>query len=137
VHRNTFINSPKFLNNTNEVKTHPGLFLAGQITGVEGYLESTVSGLVAGNNARRYATQKPLLSFPSNSATGALLNYISEPKKDFQPMNINYGLIPFYAQSPLTEPTPNGKLRKLSKDERRLLTAQNALRELKEFLSGL
>ncbi|MDR2337181.1 MAG: methylenetetrahydrofolate--tRNA-(uracil(54)-C(5))-methyltransferase (FADH(2)-oxidizing) TrmFO [Deltaproteobacteria bacterium] len=136
VHRNTFINSPKFLNNTNEVKERSGLFFAGQITGVEGYLESTISGLVAGINAVRYVSQKPLLSFPSNTATGALLNYISEPKKDFQPMNINYGLIPFYAQSvTLTEPTPNGKFRKLGKDERRLLTAQNALRELKEFLS--
>jgi methylenetetrahydrofolate--tRNA-(uracil-5-)-methyltransferase len=135
VHRNTFINSPKFLNNTNEVKKQPGLFFAGQITGVEGYLESTASGLVAGINATRYAKGESLLSFPVNTATGALLNYISEQKKDFQPMNVNYGIIPFYTRSvAATEKTPNGKIRKLGKDERRILTAQNALRELEEFL---
>ena len=133
VHRNTFINSPKFLNNTNELKNYPGIFFAGQITGVEGYVESTASGLVAGINAVRYLQNKKPISFPPDTAVGALLNYISEPKKYFQPMNVNYGLIPFYSAAALQR---DGK-RRLGKDERRLKTAENALRELANLLESL
>ena len=133
VHRNTFINSPKFLSSTNELKTNPGIFFAGQITGVEGYVESVASGLVAGINATRYLRDQKLVSFPLSTATGALLNYISEQKKDFQPMNVNYGLIPFYAE---TAPQ-KGVKRRLGKNERRLGVAKNALKEMTNFLKSL
>ena len=133
VHRNTFINSPKFLNSTNELKNYPGIFFAGQITGVEGYVESTASGFVAGINAVNYLQDKKPISFPTDTAIGGLLNYISEPKKDFQPMNVNYGLIPFYSQTALQR---DGK-RRLGKDERRLKTAENALSELDNFVKSL
>jgi methylenetetrahydrofolate--tRNA-(uracil-5-)-methyltransferase len=133
VHRNTFINSPTFLNGTCELKISAGVFFAGQITGVEGYVESTASGLVAGVNAVRYLQGKNPVSFPANTAIGALLNYISEPKENFQPMNVNYGLIPFYAETA----TQQGGKKRLGKSERRLKTAEHALSELGNFLKSL
>ncbi len=137
VHRNTFINSPKFLNNISELQSQRGLFFAGQITGVEGYLESTASGLVAGINACRILENKEVLPFPSNTAIGALLNYISTKNKHFQPMNVTYGLIPYYfALLDQTELTKNGRRKKLGKNERRLMTAENALKELERFMNS-
>ena len=133
VHRNTFINSPAFLNGTCELRTLSGVFFAGQITGVEGYVESTASGLVAGVNAVRCLRGMEPVVFPTNTAIGALLNYVSEPKENFQPMNVNYGLIPFYAE---TAAKQVGK-RRLGKDERRLKAAENALSELGNFLKSL
>jgi methylenetetrahydrofolate--tRNA-(uracil-5-)-methyltransferase len=94
MHRNTFINSPKLLNSSYRFKSKPYLYFAGQITGVEGYVESASSGLVAGIcAARQFLGQLPV-SFPSSTASGALCNYISnESVKDFQPMNINFGIM--------------------------------------------
>ena len=95
VHRNTFINSPLLLDATLEVKEHPGIFFAGQITGVEGYVESAAAGLVAGINAYCRATGKIPLTFPKETATGSLLNYITTADPEhFQPMNVNFGLLP-------------------------------------------
>ncbi|MDW7674467.1 MAG: methylenetetrahydrofolate--tRNA-(uracil(54)-C(5))-methyltransferase (FADH(2)-oxidizing) TrmFO, partial [Bacillota bacterium] len=95
IHRNTFINSPKLLGATFNLKENQNLFFAGQITGVEGYIESAASGLVAGLNAFRLVSGKGPLTFPLESAIGALSNYISTaPAKSFQPMNINFGLLP-------------------------------------------
>lgn len=94
MHRNTFINSPKLLDATYKYKSKANLYFAGQITGVEGYIESAASGLIAGINAALSVLGKQELIFPSSTAIGALGNYISDSNiKNFQPMNINFGLI--------------------------------------------
>ena len=96
-HRNTFIDSPNCLNSTLELRDKPNLFFAGQITGVEGYLESAIGGILAGINAYQRLNNQALLSFPSDTASGSLFDYISEPtRKDFQPINITYGVMPSY-----------------------------------------
>lgn len=93
MHRNTYINSPKLLDNTYKVKKSDSLFFAGQITGVEGYIESTASGFVAGINAAAKCLDKESITFPSNTAIGALSSYISDTSvKNFQPMNVNFGI---------------------------------------------
>ena len=97
VHRNTFINSPQCLNSTLEFRRIPGLFFAGQITGTEGYVEAAAGGLAAGINAARVMRGQEPAVFSAKTAVGALLAYISDPaRKDFQPMNISYGLMPSY-----------------------------------------
>lgn len=95
MHRNTYINSPSLLEPSYSVKELPGLFFAGQITGVEGYVESASSGLVAGiNAARRFRGEEPVV-FPPETAHGALSHYITTAdKKGFQPMNVTFGLFP-------------------------------------------
>lgn len=94
MHRNTYINSPILLDSIYRLKTQPKLFFAGQITGVEGYVESVSSGLVAGINAYYTIMKKEPVIFPCSTAIGALGNYISSASThNFQPMNINYGLI--------------------------------------------
>jgi methylenetetrahydrofolate--tRNA-(uracil-5-)-methyltransferase len=93
MHRNTYINSPKLLDNTYKFKKSNSLFFAGQITGVEGYIESTASGFVAGINAAAECLDKEAIIFPASTAIGALSNYISDSSvKNFQPMNANFGL---------------------------------------------
>lgn len=95
MHRNTFINSPRLLEATYRLKGSESLFLAGQMTGVEGYVESAASGLAAGINAARLALGQPLLAFPPETVIGSLARYItSTDARDFQPMNANYGLLP-------------------------------------------
>lgn len=90
MHRNTYINSPKVLDRTFQVRAKAGLFFAGQMTGVEGYLESAASGLVAGLNANPLSEQ---VLFDNRTAIGALAEYISNPAvENFQPMNVNFGL---------------------------------------------
>ncbi len=95
MHRNTYINSPLLLKPTFQCRQRPTLFFAGQITGVEGYIESAASGLVAGINAARVAMGKEAVVFPPETAHGALAHYITtaDPRY-FQPMNINFGLFP-------------------------------------------
>ena len=94
MHRNTFINSPRLLDPTYRLKARPDIFFAGQITGVEGYVESASSGMVAGINAAMSYLGKSRVIFPSTTATGALSNYISDASiRNFQPMNINFGLM--------------------------------------------
>jgi len=93
MHRNTYINSPKLLDNTYNLKKNPSIYFAGQITGVEGYIESTASGFVAGINAAARVLGRGKVEFPQNTAIGALSNYISDPSvKNFQPMNVNFGI---------------------------------------------
>ncbi|MGX9072434.1 FADH(2)-oxidizing methylenetetrahydrofolate--tRNA-(uracil(54)-C(5))-methyltransferase TrmFO [Listeria monocytogenes] len=95
MHRNTFINSPTVLEPTYQLKTRNDLFFAGQMTGVEGYVESAASGLAAGINAANFVQEKELVVFPTETAIGSLANYItSASKKSFQPMNVNFGLFP-------------------------------------------
>ena len=123
MHRNTFLNSPQLLLPTLQVKTVPETFFAGQITGVEGYVESAASGLIAGINAARHVAGQEPLVFPEETAHGALCRYITEaPAKHFQPMNVNYGLLP---------PLPQ-KIR--DKREKNRLLAERALEALKKFI---
>ncbi|RCX15506.1 methylenetetrahydrofolate--tRNA-(uracil-5-)-methyltransferase [Anaerobacterium chartisolvens] len=94
MHKNTYINSPKLLDASYSVRDREGLYFAGQITGVEGYIESASSGFVAGINAAMMFLGKPPVIFDTTTATGALSSYISDPSiKKFQPMNINFGLM--------------------------------------------
>ena len=124
MHRNTYIDSPKLLNDTMETRSREGLFFAGQMTGVEGYVESAASGIAAAYSAaKRFRSETPI-PFPRETALGALTYYISHYEgKNFQPMNVNFGLIP-----PLSVRVPkkekNGKL------------AERALVEMKRFIEA-
>jgi methylenetetrahydrofolate--tRNA-(uracil-5-)-methyltransferase len=121
VHRNTFVDSPRLLKGSLQLRDRPNLFFAGQITGVEGYMESTAMGLLAGINALRKARGMETVFPPPTTAMGALIHYITHsPTIPFQPMNINFGLFP-----PL-----QGKARGR---ERRRLLAKRALNEMKKW----
>ena len=123
MHRTTFLNGPTVLTETGQMKTRPALFFAGQITGVEGYIESTASGLVAGMNAARLALGETALRLPRTTAIGALMHHVgASPTHNFQPMNINFGLLP----------SPEKKIR--SKKERNAFYAQRALADLEAWM---
>ncbi|MFB9762286.1 FADH(2)-oxidizing methylenetetrahydrofolate--tRNA-(uracil(54)-C(5))-methyltransferase TrmFO [Ectobacillus funiculus] len=95
MHRNTFINSPNLLLPTYQYKQREDLFFAGQMTGVEGYVESAASGLLAGVNAARMVKEQELISLPPETAMGSMAHYITSTNaKTFQPMNANFGLFP-------------------------------------------
>lgn len=94
MHRNTFINSTKLLDKTYNLKNNNNIYFAGQITGVEGYVESISSGLVAGINAVRKLENQEKAEFSEYTMIGALANYISTPNDKFQPMNANFGILP-------------------------------------------
>jgi len=95
MHRNSFLDSPRVLNSSFSTKKYSNVFFAGQITGVEGYMESAASGIMAGINALRYAENKPALILPKTTMIGALSRYISdETVKNFQPMGANFGILP-------------------------------------------
>jgi len=94
MHRNTFINSPELLDATYNLKKEPNIYFAGQITGVEGYVESIASGLVAGINASMQYKGKEKVIFPKETVIGALSDYITLENKNFQPMNANFGILP-------------------------------------------
>ncbi|MCT7685912.1 MAG: methylenetetrahydrofolate--tRNA-(uracil(54)-C(5))-methyltransferase (FADH(2)-oxidizing) TrmFO, partial [Lactobacillus iners] len=122
MHRNTYISSPEVLNSTYETKLCENLFFAGQMTGVEGYVESAGSGLVAGINASLRAIGESPIVFPKNTAIGSMANYItSTSAKNFQPMNASYSLMPQLEK----------KIR--NKQERHLMQSKIALDELNEF----
>ena len=94
MHRNTFINSPKCLTQHLNLKNYPNIFFAGQITGVEGYVESAACGIVAAINAIKYLENKEMIALPKETVLGSLLYYIANASsKHFQPMNANYGII--------------------------------------------
>lgn len=94
MHRNTFINSPHLLKPTYQTKKNPKIFFAGQITGVEGYIESASSGMVAGINIARMLNGEEMIVFPRETATGGLCHYITDESiKNFQPMNVTFGII--------------------------------------------
>ena len=94
MHRNTFLNSPGMFSADYSMRARPDLYFAGQMTGVEGYVESAASGLVAGLNAARRATEKEPYIFPDTMMIGAMARYVSEGSEvDFQPMNANFGLV--------------------------------------------
>ena len=94
MHRNTYINSPKLLNKEENLKNNENIFFAGQITGVEGYVESIASGLVAGIKAVKEIKKEEKIVFPKETVIGALMEYISSPNEKFQPMNANFGILP-------------------------------------------
>ncbi len=95
MHRNTFMNSPKLLSPDYSLRTRPNLFFAGQMTGVEGYIESTGSGFIAGTNAAYRALGRAPLYFPRETVLGSMASYISDERVvNFQPMNANFGLLP-------------------------------------------
>jgi len=127
VHRNTFLNAPQVLEPTGQCRSRADLFFAGQLTGVEGYVESAASGMVAGLNAARLARGEPAATLPRESVVGALLHHITTADpKNFQPMNANFGLLP-----PLE--TSGKKLRKKEKYE---ALARRALAALAEFVEA-
>ena len=123
MHKNTYINSPHLLDDHFCLKQIPRYYFAGQMTGVEGYVESASSGLIAGVNVAMAVLGKELVDFPIETALGALAHYISNAStKNFQPMNINFGLMP-----PL-----NIRIRK--KREKNALIAERALKALENTL---
>jgi methylenetetrahydrofolate--tRNA-(uracil-5-)-methyltransferase len=125
LHRNTFINSPLHLLPTMQWRKRTTLFFAGQITGVEGYLESAATGLLAGINAARLLDEKELVVPPPTTALGALLRYITDAvRKRFQPMNVNFGLLPpLYARL-------HGK-------EKKVMMARRALADMEAWVDEI
>jgi methylenetetrahydrofolate--tRNA-(uracil-5-)-methyltransferase len=127
VHRNTYINGPTVLRETWQTKRRAELFFAGQISGVEGYVESAASGLIAGRNAAAVARGEQPDSPPRTTAIGALAYYVSHANAaNYQPTNITFGIMP------APEPPP-GKAR-VKKDQRKTLTSERALQSLAEWL---
>jgi methylenetetrahydrofolate--tRNA-(uracil-5-)-methyltransferase len=125
IHRNTFIRSPGLLSPHLNFFAQPRLFLAGQISGVEGYVESAAMGLLAGINAAAQARGRPLVTPPRATALGALIHHLTNThSKDFQPMNVNFGLFP-----PLKQ--------RLAKKQRGAAYAARALRELAEWIEEI
>lgn len=126
MHRNTFINSPRLLKSTYQYKNREDLFFAGQMTGVEGYVESAASGLVAGLNAANFVLGKDLVEFPSETAIGSMARYITTANADnFQPMNANFGI---FAELPE---------RIKSKKERNEMHANRALETIQKISKNL
>ncbi|MBX3243772.1 MAG: methylenetetrahydrofolate--tRNA-(uracil(54)-C(5))-methyltransferase (FADH(2)-oxidizing) TrmFO [Acidobacteria bacterium] len=130
IHRNTFINSPKILNETLATKSNPNLFFAGQITGVEGYVESVATGWLAGRNAVNTLNGKPMITAPQTSAIGALCRYVSNVEtKNFQPVNITFGLL---------EPLPPELRKKYRKKrERHSFQVERALKDWDAWLENV
>ncbi|PKH09879.1 MULTISPECIES: FADH(2)-oxidizing methylenetetrahydrofolate--tRNA-(uracil(54)-C(5))-methyltransferase TrmFO [Planococcaceae] len=124
MHRNTFINSPRVLKPTYQLKANPNIFFAGQMTGVEGYVESAGSGLLAGVNAAKLALGEELVIFPADTALGSMARYITEADgENFQPMNINFGLFPDLGE------------RIRSKQERAEKHANRALESIRNYMN--
>lgn len=119
VHRNTYINSPELLLPTLQLKKEPRILFAGQITGTEGYVPAIACGHIAGLNAALLALGYEPVVVPRHTMLGALIEYITTPKKDFQPMNANFGIIP--------------DVPKMKKDQRIRFIVERALREIENF----
>lgn len=131
MHRNTFINSPELLDNTYNLKQNPNIYFAGQITGVEGYVESIASGLVAGINvAFDFRNKGKKIMFPKETVIGALSQYISTTNLNFQPMNANFGILP-----PLKERIKDKQLRYNKMAEKSLTILKN-YQKMIEFWFG-
>jgi methylenetetrahydrofolate--tRNA-(uracil-5-)-methyltransferase len=130
IHRNTYINAPRVLAATMQVREHPNIFFAGQITGVEGYVESVAMGWLAGTNAARHLEGEELLIAPPRSAIGALARYVSTAEtKNYQPVNITFALL---------EPLRPEQTRSVKrKRERHLLQVNLALKEWDEWIQNV
>lgn len=126
LHRNTFLNAPRVLQNNLALKNKQNLFVAGQITGVEGYIESTAMGLVAGINACLKLYGRKMIDVPAATAHGALIRHITESGRDnFQPSNVHFGLFP---------QLENGMEAKKRKEKRRLIT-DRAITEWQSYVN--
>lgn len=126
MHRNTFLNSPKILNSDFSVKNNPNVFFAGQITGVEGYMESASSGIIAGINAYKRLNGEDTFLLPETTIIGSLSRYIADDTvKDFQPMGANFGILPELIYRPR------------DKRERGQAYADRSLNDLKLFLESV
>ncbi|MFO7568261.1 MAG: methylenetetrahydrofolate--tRNA-(uracil(54)-C(5))-methyltransferase (FADH(2)-oxidizing) TrmFO [Smithellaceae bacterium] len=126
IHRNTYIHSPSLLQTSLQLKTDPRIFFAGQITGVEGYMESTAMGLLAGLNAAALLEGKSLEPPPGTTALGALAHYITSAgaANNFQPMNMNFGIL-----EPMT-------VKRMKKKEKHILYAKRARQDLAKWLDA-
>ncbi len=129
VHRNTYINGPTVLRETWQTRARPDLFFAGQISGVEGYVESAASGLLAGRNAAALARGEEPRVPPRTTAIGALAYYVSHAEaRTYQPTNITFGIMP-------APDAPDGA-RRVKRAERKDATAQRALAALDEWMAA-
>jgi len=148
VHRNTYVNAPKRLTPTLELRSRPGLYLAGQMAGVEGYVESAALGLIAGINASAAAHGEDPVAPPRETAHGALLAHLMDSSpKHFQPMNVNFGLFPplepgffpppepglFPRREPGIGPTPGRRRGKLAKRDKQEALARRALAAIEGY----
>jgi len=128
VHRNTYINGPTVLRDTWQTKARPDLFFAGQISGVEGYVESAASGLIAGRNAAALVRGEQPSAPPRTTAIGALGYYVSHADpRSYQPTNITFGIMP-------APDVPVGR-RKLNKADRKQATSERALAALDAWMA--
>jgi len=128
LHRNTFINSPLFLNRDLSLKNKPNVMIAGQLSGVEGYIESTAMGLLAGIYAAAKIKGHAAADVPASTAHGALITHITGSNgRHFQPSNINFGLFPV--------PEAAGKVR--DRKQRKRLVVERAIREWREYLESV
>ena len=118
MHRNSFVNAPLVLNKDFSTKKYPKTYIAGQLSGVEGYVESIMSGLLCGINLSRKIEGKPSVEFPSTTITGALSAYLETTNENFQPMNANFGILPEHER----------KIR--DKSEKKLEYSNRSLRDL-------
>jgi methylenetetrahydrofolate--tRNA-(uracil-5-)-methyltransferase len=126
IHRNTFIHSPLFLNKDLTLKLSANLYIAGQMTGVEGYIESTAMGLIAGMNAALRLQGREAFEVPETTAHGALIRHITESEgRNFQPSNINFGLFPVLEE--------NRKMR--DKKLKKQLLVERAIKDWDDYLS--
>ena len=125
MHRNTYLNAPKVLNEYFQLKNEKFVFFAGQMTGVEGYVESIMSGMIAAINLDRQLNNKEKLCFPKETIIGALQRHLIEESDDYQPMNANFGILP-----ELTE-----KIR--DKKERKMQYSIRSLKALDEYLKNI
>jgi methylenetetrahydrofolate--tRNA-(uracil-5-)-methyltransferase len=125
IHRNTYINSPELLNATLQLRDHPNVFFAGQISGVEGYVESIATGLAAGRLVAEYLAGRELKPFPRETAIGSLLHYISHAdSKRYQPANIAFDLLPA-----LENPSRDRR-------ERQIAVCERAARSFEEYVAA-
>ena len=125
MHRNTFINSPRVLDKDCSLKNNGKVFFAGQITGVEGYVESAGSGLAVGVYLERKINGKEFIPFPEQTVMGALLKYVATENKDFQPMNANFGILP----------PPDIVIK--DKAERKRFMAERSLEKIDKFIKEI
>jgi methylenetetrahydrofolate--tRNA-(uracil-5-)-methyltransferase len=125
VHRNTYINGPAVLRETWQTRARPDLLVAGQVSGVEGYVESAASGLLAGINAAALACGRPTRAAPRTTAIGALAYYVSHAAaREYQPSNITFGIMPAFDQAPR------------GKGDRKAALAARALTDLAAWISS-
>jgi len=148
LHRNTFIHSPELLQPTLQLKKEDRIFFAGQITGAEGYVESSAMGLAAGMHVLLRLRGKSILPPPPTTAIGSLIHYLTKPRSEkFQPMNANFGLFPpldsedmkKLRRGPLTQPSPargEGKYKGLKGKEKHQALAERALIDLEGWIKG-